>query len=117
MSHRDWQLLVGDILDAIERIEQYTAGMIFEAFEDDERTIDAVIRNFITIGEAAAHVSAEKAAQYPDIPWRLMSDMRNFAVHHYWAVEPIILWQTIKNDLPDLAVKLRSISGDTDASQ
>lgn len=116
MSRREWQVLVGDILDAVGRIEQYTAGMVFEGFEDDSRTIDAVIRNFIIIGEAAAHVPAEMAAQYPDVPWRLMSDMRNFAVHHYWAVEPIILWQTIKNDLPDLAVKLRHISGDADPS-
>jgi len=54
-----------------------------------------VIRNFITIGEAAGHVPEEIVAQHPDVPWRLMSDMRNFAVHHYWGVEPTVLWKTI----------------------
>jgi uncharacterized protein with HEPN domain len=110
MSHREFQTLVSDILDAIERIQGYTVGMPYEAFEDDERTIDAVIRNFITIGEAASNMPKEAAAQYADIPWRLMADMRNFAVHHYWGVEPTILWQTIQDDLPDLVLKLRKLA-------
>lgn len=77
------------------RVHSRNGLWVYEYFEDDGRTIDAVIRNFITIGEAAGHVPEEIVAQHPDVPWRLMSDMRNFAVHHYWGVEPTVLWKTI----------------------
>jgi len=114
VSHRDWKLLATDILDAIGRIQAYTDGMAYEAFEDDDRTIDAVIRNFITIGEAAGRVPAEVAAKYADIPWRLMADMRNFAVHHYWGVESEVLWKTIQDDLPGLIPMLKQMAGVAD---
>lgn len=51
MPPRDWKLRVHDILEAISRIERYTVGMTFETFAADERTVDAVIRNFGVIGE------------------------------------------------------------------
>ncbi len=75
----------------------------------DSKTIDAVVRNFIVIGEAAYNVCEEVAAKYPRVPWRLMSDMRNFAVHEYWAVELTTVWKTIHNDLPPLFPLLRGI--------
>jgi uncharacterized protein with HEPN domain len=109
MSRREWQALIRDILEAIGKITQYTQDMPFEAFEDDERTIDAVIRNLIVIGEAAVHVPQEVAFQHPEIPWRLMGDMRNFAVHQYWGVEPAVLWRTVKEDLPSLVKNLEGV--------
>lgn len=112
MSHREWRVLVGDIVDAIGRIRQYTSGMTAETFKADDRTIDAVVRNFIIIGEAARCASPEMSSRRSDIPWRLMADMRNFAVHHYWGVEPEVLWRTVQDDLPDLETKLRILLDD-----
>ena len=109
MSPREWQFLVEDILGAIEKITQYTRDMTLEDFEHDDRTIDAVIRNLIVIGEAAVHVPRGIAVSHPEIPWRLMSDMRNFAVHQYWGVDAAVLWQTIREDLPPLVEQLRQI--------
>src|SRR5207245_1925793 len=51
-----WQARVEHILTAIERIQRYTAGITEVVFANDEKTIDAVIRNFQIIGEAARHV-------------------------------------------------------------
>lgn len=56
MSKRDNQLLVEDMLEAAKKIRSYTSGFTFETFIDDDRTIDAVIRNFEIIGEAANRV-------------------------------------------------------------
>ena len=50
--------------------------MEFDDFQTDEKTIDAVIRNFIVIGEAARKVPDDVSAKYPNIPWRVMGDMR-----------------------------------------
>lgn len=53
MSERSDDLLVEDILDAAEKILRYTKGLTFDQFAMDERTVDAVARNFEIIGEAA----------------------------------------------------------------
>jgi len=109
VSPRSWQALVEDIVSAVERIENYTSGMDAPAFAEDTRTIDAVIRNFIVIGEASRHIPTEVQAQYSSVPWRLLSDMRNFAVHHYWAVDPDVLWKTLREDFPPLLQGLRKM--------
>lgn len=90
------------MLDAIRKIRDYVASMHFETFQQDTRTIDAVIRNLIVIGETARHVPPNIVRQYPAIPWRLMGDLRNFAVHEYWNVELRTIWQTVQDDLPPL---------------
>ena len=53
MSERTPKLLVEDILDSARKIRQFTNGMSLDQFLNDERTIDAVIRNFEIIGEAS----------------------------------------------------------------
>ena len=84
MSPREWRFLIDDIVEAIGKIQSYTDGMTPEQFAVDQRTLDAVVRNFIVIGEASGQTPAEIRHANSDVPWRLMSDMRNFAVHRYW---------------------------------
>ena len=96
MSHRIWKHRISDIIDSIQKIQQYVEEMEYDDFLKDAKTIDAVIRNFIIIGEAARHVPEDVSAKYPNIPWRVMGDMRNFAVHEYWGVEIPTIWKTIQ---------------------
>ena len=109
MSPRKWRHRVIDINDSIKKIESYISGMRFEDFAQDPKTIDAVIRNLIIIGEAAGRIPEEIKEANQAIPWRLMADMRNFAVHEYWGVEMSTVWETIVNDLPPLAPLLEKI--------
>ena len=83
--------------------------MDFQDFHSDSKTTDAVIRNLIVIGEAARHIPPEVVPAHPEIPWRLMRDMRNFAVHEYWGVELQTVWETIQKDLPPLMNDLAAI--------
>ena len=106
MSRRLWKHRITDVLDSIKKIQKYVEEMEFEDFQKDEKTIDAVIRNFIVIGEAARHVPDDISIKYANIPWRLMGDMRNFAVHEYWGVELRTIWKTIQDDLPPLVPAL-----------
>ena len=56
---RDYGLYLDDIAEAIKKVLKYTRDLDFDAFEQDERTVDAVIRNLEIIGEAEigrAHV-------------------------------------------------------------
>jgi uncharacterized protein with HEPN domain len=109
MSPRDWILRIEDILEAIDRIMQYTAGMTWEAFSTDQKTLDAVIRNIEVIGEAARHIPDDIVAQHPGIPWDEMRGMRNVLIHEYFLVSVPVLWQTVTQDLLPLAPQLRAI--------
>ena len=109
MSRRLWKHRITDILESINKIQNYVDDMKFDDFQKDEKTIDAVIRNFIIIGEAARNVPDDISAKYPDISWQLMDDMRNFAVHEYWGVELTTIWKTIQDDLPPLVPSLNRV--------
>ena len=106
MPPRDWKMRIKDILDAISMVHK---GMKYEAFMAHRKTVDAVIRNFIVIGEAATHVPEEVVLAHPEIPWRDMRDMRNFVVHEYFGISDKIIWDTVQNNLPPLINLLSSM--------
>ena len=83
MPRRQWKLRIRHILDAIDKIRVYTAGMSLEAFSTNDLVVDAVLRNFMVIGEATRHIPTHVTTAYPQIPWRLRQDMRNVVVHDY----------------------------------
>lgn len=99
---RLWRFRLEDILASIARMQEYTRDMDFDGFQQDRKTLEAVERNFILIGEAAARVPEAVTARFPDVPWGMMRDMRNVIVHFYWGVDVDRLWSTIHNDLPPL---------------
>lgn len=67
MPERDWRLRIHDLTVAIDKIERYTVDMSLAEFQADERTVDAVLRNFEVIGEAARHVPEHVAKANPEI--------------------------------------------------
>ncbi|WP_446378643.1 HepT-like ribonuclease domain-containing protein [Coleofasciculus sp. D1-CHI-01] len=108
MPSRDWQLRIQDILQSIAEILQRTEGMEFEDFMVNRTIIKAVLYDFGIIGEAARNIPPEIQSRYPQIPWRLMGDMRNI-FHEYFQVELEIIWRAIKNNLPLLALQLQEV--------
>lgn len=109
MPARDWQVRVQDILDAIESIQIYVAGMDLAAFCADQRTVDAVVRNLTIIGEAAVHAPDEVVQAHPEVPWIEMRAVRNIVVHEYFGVSNRILWDTVQYDLPALTGPLQNL--------
>ncbi len=102
-----------DIVLSIEKIEEYVNGMEYDDFLDDSKTVDAVIRNLEVIGEAAKNISQGIKDQYPDFPWMEMYLMRNKVSHEYFGIDHEIIWDVIKNHLPqnkqqisDIALKI-----------
>lgn len=112
MTTRDWKMRIQDILVCIGKIQQYTEGMSFEEFKGNDKTIDAVIRNFEIIGEAASHIPERVQEKYPDLGWLEMRGMRNIMIHEYFGVSLPILWHTVVHDLGPLAVSLKRILED-----
>lgn len=109
MSPRVWQERVNDILQAIQEIRQFTKGMDFEAFQNDDKTIRAVEMNLIIIGEAAGQIPEDIQEKYSQIPWSLMRAMRNRMAHVYFSVDERMLWETVTEELDELVPLLESI--------
>jgi len=93
------------ILEAIDNIQDYTAGMNLDAFMADRKTRDAVIRNLEIIGEACNNIAKNHpvfATEHSEVPWGFAYEMRNALSHGYFTVDHAIVWQTIQHDLPKL---------------
>ncbi|MEI6724629.1 MAG: DUF86 domain-containing protein [Actinomycetes bacterium] len=109
LRFRDWRFRVRDILAAVRAIEAYTEGMTFEEFAADSRTVDAVVRNLMTIGESTRWIPEPIKDAHREVPWRTLRGMRNVVVHEYFGVDSEILWETVRTDLPPLAPTLEAI--------
>ena len=102
MRSENWRLRVEDILEAIAKVQRYTQGMDFEAFQADQKTIDAVVRNLEIIGEAARHIPDAVREHHSEVPWDRMRGFRNVLAHEYFGVSVPIVWQTTQEDLPTI---------------
>lgn len=75
----------------------------------DEKLSMALHRCLAVIGEAAARLSKETKAEYAEVPWRQIANMRNRIVHDYNHIQLPLIWETIQADLPILKVQMRRI--------
>jgi uncharacterized protein with HEPN domain len=109
VSLRRWQERIQDILDAIGEIESFLAGMSRDQFLADIKSLKAVTADLTIMGEAARHVPDAVVQANPGIPWQLRRGMRNRIVHGYYQVDPVIVWDTCKNDIPALIAPLQQL--------
>jgi len=102
MSKRDIILLLDDMLQSAKKIKQYTNGLDFDSFISDDRTVDAVVRNFEIIGEAANRIDPDFRDQNPDIEWKRIRGFRNRIVHDYFGIDYEIVWDIVESYLDEL---------------
>lgn len=109
MKDRDDALHIGHILKAARRVITYTKDISRDAFEQDFKTQDAVIRQLEIIGEATKRIGSELRTAYPGIPWRGMAGMRDILIHKYDETDLDIVWKTATESIPDVLKNLESI--------
>jgi hypothetical protein len=102
MSHRPVYLLIADILESVEKIERYIAGLDRAVFLGDEKTADSVVRNLEIIGKAANRIPESFTVQHPEIQWRRIVGLRNRIVHDYFGLDLEIVWEILVSELPAL---------------
>ena len=105
---KDDRLYLIHIREAIEWIEEYTKDGA-EAFLEDHKTQDAVLRNLHTLAESAQRISSDLKAKYTQIDWRILSAFRNVVVHDYLGISLNRIWDIIDNDLPALKENITTI--------
>lgn len=107
MSKRGPSLLIEDIIESASKILVYTENLSFEQFTEDSKTIDAVIRNFEIIGEAADRLPENFKDQHPAVDWHRIREFRNRIVHDYFGIDYSIVWEIKESFLPTLISNLK----------
>lgn len=103
---------IDHIKQAATEASSFVEGLGKDDFLADERSQQAVIMNFIIIGEAATKVMdgySEFTLAHPDIPWRSMRNMRNRMAHGYFDINLDVVWDTVHEWLPELLKQLPAV--------
>ena len=102
-------ILLGEILEAVQLLQRYTDGLTYDDFASDVEKQDAVVRRLEIIGEAVKGLPADLRAKYPDVPWRDIAGARDIMIHEYFRVDLELAWEMVEDDLPTLAEQVSEI--------
>jgi len=106
---RNHRLFVKDILDSIEKIEEFIGNMDFKKFIEDDKTRSAVVRKLEIIGEATKNIPKMIRQKYKELPWSDMAGMRDKIAHFYFGIDYEIVWKVIKERLPEIKPVIQKI--------
>ena len=102
---REW---LADIYEAITKIEKYAIRNPDPFFQ--EELIQVWVRYHLEVlGEAARNISSRFKEQHADIPWSKIVAFRNMLIHHYFGIDPNVVWNIITRDLPLLKVQVEAL--------
>lgn len=101
-KQRDNLVYIRHMLEAMEKLIEYTETHRYAEFNDNEWDQDAVIRNLEIIGEAANNTDTEFKQKHPSIPWREIISFRNVLAHDYADIDSDIVWNILTEQLPEL---------------
>lgn len=97
------------ILIDLNFILEHCENLSLEDLETNEVLIDSVMFRLIQISENADKLNENFKTYHTQVPWRAMKGMRNRIVHEYGNVDMSVIYDTIKNDIPELIERLEKI--------
>jgi uncharacterized protein with HEPN domain len=106
---REFILYLEDMLQSMDRIEEYLSSLDFKKFKQTYLVVDAIIRNFEIIGEASKNIPTYIQQKYPEIPWKKMYGLRNLIAHEYFGIDYEMIWEIAKRNLPQNRIDLIEI--------
>jgi uncharacterized protein with HEPN domain len=97
------------MINAINEVEKSTKDVSFEAFASNFEKINSVAYDVLIIGEAVDKIPKSVQEKNPQVPWRVLNDIRNKHIHEYRTVKPDKLWKMAKFSLPRVKTLLEDI--------
>jgi len=109
MLNKDFDYLI-NILDSIEKIEQYSLPLnSADELYKDAKSFDAILMNFMIIGEMVTKLSDQFKNKKTEIEWWKIKGLRNIVAHDYFGVDAEEIWQITKTRLPELKSFIKKI--------
>ena len=100
---------LNDILQSVAHIEDFIFGMPYDGFCSDFKPKYAVIRALEVIGEATKQLPVSLKQQFPDMPWKEMSGMRDILIHRYFGVDDLVIWETVCLEIPRVKISIQAL--------
>lgn len=97
------------ILKEINFLEEQTHHLSEDQFMHDETRERAFARSLEIIGEAIKLIPDTVKTIYPEVDWRSFAGLRDKLIHHYFGVDYALVWDVVKNELPQLKPHLEQI--------
>lgn len=94
------------MIDAAEEALMFAQGRTRADLNTDRMLTLSLVKDIEIIGEAANYVSADTRERLTAIPWIDVISMRNRLIHAYFDIDLDIVWKTVQDDLPPLALAL-----------
>ena len=116
-AERSIALYVQDMLECIERVEKYCAGVTACEFAESSLLQDSVIYRLEVIGAAAMHVPQCVRSRQPDFPWRRVAGNRDEFIHENFGAIVERVWQVVTVDLPLIKRHLLQLQADLDRAE
>ena len=100
------KLVVEKMIEIIEKLQSYIGDNDYASFSNNDMLIDACVFNLSQLGEVANRIDVEYEEAHQEIPWRQIYGLRNRIIHDYEGINLKLIWEIIKDDLPELLEKL-----------
>lgn len=97
------------ILDAIDEIHAYLIAVDLPLFLQNSMMRFACVKQMEIIGEASNHLSTDLKVKFSEVEWAQIIGMRNVFTHEYFGIDAALVWEIIKNDIPELKEKIKAI--------
>ena len=106
---KEYKVYLEDIVRSIQAIQSYTKGMTYSGFSKKRIVVDAVVRNLEIIGEAVKRLPLDLRKKYPEVEWKKIAGLRDILIHEYSGINLKIVWDVVKNKLPNLKESIKKI--------
>jgi len=106
---RDYKLFIKDILECINKIDNFVGEMSFDEFMRDEKTKSAVVRELEVMGEATKNIPKSIREKYKNLPWSQIAKTRDKIIHFYFGVDYEVIWEVVKKRLPEIKAVIERI--------
>lgn len=102
-------LYFNDLIEAADHVAQFVENVDSATFEESEMMRSAVIQKLSVNGEAAARISNDTKAKYPEVPWPKIVAFRNILVHAYFGIKWSVVWRAATRHCPELRRQVAQI--------
>lgn len=108
------RIALDDMLIAISRADDETAGLTYEQFAENWRSQYIVERALLIISEASRAIPESLKLKHADVRWIGVRDIGNVIRHQYASLSPSLIWNVVCDELPKLRAAIQAMQRDLD---